>query len=57
MNDIVKLSPGLPNGFFSDQKSQFGYIREGLGMENVDIYSGHLEYLRPLGTYVGVIGL
>jgi hypothetical protein len=26
---------GLPDAFFSDQKSQFGYILEGLGMENV----------------------
>jgi hypothetical protein len=24
---------GLPDGLFSDQKSQFGYIVEGLGME------------------------
>jgi hypothetical protein len=40
---------GLPDGFFSGQfwyfwrtwESQFGYILEDLGMENVVIYSGH----------------
>jgi hypothetical protein len=32
---------GLPDGFFSDQKSQFGYILEDLRMGNVVIYSGH----------------
>jgi hypothetical protein len=29
---------GLPDGFFSDQKYQFGYILEDLGMENVVMY-------------------
>jgi hypothetical protein len=33
------LAPGLPDGFFSDQKSQFGYILEGFGMGNVTLYS------------------
>jgi hypothetical protein len=32
--------PGLPDGFFSDQKSQSGYILEGLRMENIVTYSG-----------------
>jgi hypothetical protein len=27
---------GLPDGFISDQKSQFGYILEDLGMKNVE---------------------
>jgi hypothetical protein len=54
---------GLPDGIFSYQKSQFGYISERLGMENVDIFYGHLEYieaiwymlwyiLRSLGMYI-----
>jgi hypothetical protein len=30
---------------FSNQKSQFGSILEGLGMENVGIFYGHLEYI------------
>jgi hypothetical protein len=29
------VCPGLPDAFFPDQKSQFGYILEDLGMENV----------------------
>jgi hypothetical protein len=39
----------LPDGFFSDQKSQSEYILESLGMENVDIYSGNLEYYTTIG--------
>jgi hypothetical protein len=35
----------LPDGIFSKQKSQFGSILEGLGMENVGIYYGHLGYM------------
>jgi hypothetical protein len=29
---------GLPDGFFSNQKSQFGQILDGLRWENVDIF-------------------
>jgi hypothetical protein len=32
----------LPDGLFKDQKSKFWYILEGLGMENVGIFYGHL---------------
>jgi hypothetical protein len=39
----------LPDGFFSDQKSQFGHILEDLGMENVVINSGHLDYFATIG--------
>jgi hypothetical protein len=31
-----EIAAGLPDGIFSYQKSQFGYILEGLGMENID---------------------
>jgi hypothetical protein len=41
--------PGLPDSFFSDQKSQFGYILEDLRIDNVDIYSGQMEYFTTLG--------
>jgi hypothetical protein len=34
----------LPDGLFSNQKSHFGYILEGLGMENIFIFYDHLEY-------------
>jgi hypothetical protein len=33
---------GLPDGLFQNQKSQIGYILEGLGMENVGIFYNHL---------------
>jgi hypothetical protein len=36
-------SAGLPDGLFSDQKSQFRYFIEGLGMEYVGIYYDHLK--------------
>jgi hypothetical protein len=49
-------APGLPDGFFSDQKSQFGYILEDLGMENVVIYSGHLEYFTTIGHILWAFG-
>jgi hypothetical protein len=42
------LSPGLPDGFFSNQKFQFGQILEGLRWENVDKFYGHLEYFQNI---------
>jgi hypothetical protein len=38
----------LPDGFFSDQKSQFGKILKDLRWETVDILYGHLEYLMEI---------
>jgi hypothetical protein len=35
LQNWVGSAAGLPDGFFSDQKSKFGYILEDLGMENV----------------------
>jgi hypothetical protein len=35
---LFGYTPGLPDGLFSYQKYQFGYILEGLGMENVGIF-------------------
>jgi hypothetical protein len=35
---------GLPDGLFSNQKSQFGKILEGLRMKNAGIIDGYLEY-------------
>jgi hypothetical protein len=38
--------------FFSNQKSQFGNIFQGLRLENVDIFYGHLEYFTEIwGIY------
>jgi hypothetical protein len=39
---------GLPDGLFSYQKTQFGYILEGLGMETVGIFYEHLEYFSAI---------
>jgi hypothetical protein len=41
-------SPGLPDGLYSNQKSQFWYILERLGMENVGIVYDHLEYFTAI---------
>jgi hypothetical protein len=40
----VAALPVLPDGLFSYKKYQVGYILEGLGMENVGIICGHLDY-------------
>jgi hypothetical protein len=38
----------VPDGIFSNQKSQFGQILEGLAMEDVDIFYGHLVYFTAI---------
>jgi hypothetical protein len=38
----------LPDGLFSYQKSQVWYILGGLGMENIGILYGHLEYFTSI---------
>jgi hypothetical protein len=43
--------PWLPDGLFSYKKSPFGYILEGLGMENVGIFYYHLEYYTAMWWY------
>jgi hypothetical protein len=51
----------LPDGLFSNQKDQFGYILEGQRVENAGIFYGHLEYftviwyiLWPFGNVVAI---
>jgi hypothetical protein len=39
---------GLPDGLFSNQKSQFGYIFEGLSLYNLDIFFDHFEYFTDI---------
>jgi hypothetical protein len=41
----LSVGTGLPDGLFSNQKYQFGYIFEGLGMENVGIFMIIWKYL------------
>jgi hypothetical protein len=36
----------LPDGIFSNQKSQLRYILGGLGMENFGIFYGHCVFLK-----------
>jgi hypothetical protein len=50
----------LPDGLFSNQKSRFGQVLDGLRLENVDIFYGHLEHftaiwynLQPFGIVCG----
>jgi hypothetical protein len=38
----------LSDGLFSYQKSQFWYILEGLGLQNVDIFYDHWEYFSAI---------
>jgi hypothetical protein len=59
MHVCTRSRSGLPDGFFSNPKSQFGKILEGLRLENVDIFYGHLKHftdiwdiLWPFGTFV-----
>jgi hypothetical protein len=47
-NLFLLFVAGLPDGLFSYQKSKFGYILEVLGMENVGIFYGHLEYFMTI---------
>jgi hypothetical protein len=37
-------APGLPDDLFSDQKLQLVYILEGLAMDDVSVFYGHLLY-------------
>jgi hypothetical protein len=51
--DQVFLStsrPGLPDGLFWNQKSQFGKILEGISMENLGIFYDHLVYFTAIGN-------
>jgi hypothetical protein len=42
------LHTGLPDGLFSNQKSQFGKILEGLVMENLGIFNAQLVYFTAI---------
>jgi hypothetical protein len=42
---------------FSNQKSQFGKILEGLAMENLGIFNNHLAYFTAIGNILGPFGM
>jgi hypothetical protein len=43
----IGLDSGLPDGLFSYQKCQLGYILEDLGTENIGVFLSHLLFLLP----------
>jgi hypothetical protein len=48
LNISLRCSPGLPDGLFSNQKSQFGSIFKALDWEMYIIFYCHLEYFTEL---------
>jgi hypothetical protein len=42
------MEAGLPDGLFSDLKSQFGKILEGHAMADVDIFYEHSVYFTAI---------
>jgi hypothetical protein len=40
--------PGLSDGIFSNQKSRFGQILEGIAMEDVAKLYGHFVYFKAI---------
>jgi hypothetical protein len=49
--------PGLPDGLFSNQKSKFGQIVEGLAMEDDGIFYGRLVHLTVFGYILWTFGI
>jgi hypothetical protein len=47
----------LPDGLFSKQKSQFGKVLEGLAMEDVGIFCGHLVYFMAIWQILRLFGI
>jgi hypothetical protein len=47
----IELGSGLPDGVFSNQKSKFGEILEGLAMEVVCIFHGHWVHITVFLVY------
>jgi hypothetical protein len=45
---ILTKASDLPDGISSNQKSQFGKILEGLAMEDICIFYGHLFYFTAI---------
>jgi hypothetical protein len=54
---LVTSSPGLPDGLFLNQKSKFGDILEGLGMENVVKLYDHFEYFTAMWYILWQFGI
>jgi hypothetical protein len=48
---------GLPDGLFSNQKSQFWKILVGLAKENLGIFYEHLVYFTAIGNILWPFGI
>jgi hypothetical protein len=51
------ITAGLPDGLFSNQKSKFGSILEGIRKKNVYRFCDHLEYFTALWYNIWPFGL
>jgi hypothetical protein len=47
----------LPDGLFSNQKSQFGLILAGLAIENLGVFYDHLVYFTAIGNILLPFGI
>jgi hypothetical protein len=54
---LCELQAGLPDGLFSNQKSELGYTLEGLAMEDVGVFYGHLVYFTVIGYILRTFGI
>jgi hypothetical protein len=51
------LNPGVPDGIFSKQNSQFGLILDGLPMEDVSIFWSHLVNITAIWYILWTFGI
>jgi hypothetical protein len=47
----------LPDGLFSNRRSQFGEILEGPRLKNVVIFYGYLEYFKDIWNILYTFGI
>jgi hypothetical protein len=57
LGKISPFVPGLPDGIFSNQKSQIGYILKGRGMVYVGRFYGCLEYYKVIWQMLWSFGM
>jgi hypothetical protein len=50
-SNSLNRKQGCQMAYFHTKKSQFGYMLEGLEMENVGIFYGHLKYVTSIGRF------
>jgi hypothetical protein len=53
----VICGPGLPDDIFSNKKSHFGQTLEGLEMESMGIFYGHLVYFMAIWSISWPFGM